>query len=257
MTSESDPEAMSRLEDAKAAIANQAEFEKRFYDLAAGALERAKGGAETVQKASAAIVVLYTGLLGLVYSTDGTAFPLRGLIAPLFLGAAVVLSTFYLAFISRRPGASRDLPVLGTPQVLAEKRLKFFMEYVSEMVSRRTLSLRLAVLCLGVGLVAMTLPFVSSSTFSDAVAAADDQRIEVVWPDAPTGMPDSVAAVLMKAQVDDAVAAAEEKREAHGAVGPGVVESGWFAAITFLLGAAVVGFGAITGTRTPRAERRA
>lgn len=180
------------------------EFEKRMYDMVASAIERAKVGAQTVQAASAAIVTLYAGLLGLVFSADGEALPLRSLIAPIFLAAAVVLSTAYLSFI-RPDSTSIQVPGLGTWRVQALERIEAFASYVRTLVNKRGWALRAGLLSLGVGVVTLILPFVSDGTF-DGSSGGQPADLDALTVDPQ--LPAAVAAVVMKAKIDQAIVAA-------------------------------------------------
>src|SRR5690349_11136386 len=88
---------------ADAEFANLKEMHGHFYTLASASLERSRFAAETIQKASAAIAALYTGVLALVFSVTDNPLPLRGILAPIFLGLAVVLSSMYLTYIVAAP----------------------------------------------------------------------------------------------------------------------------------------------------------
>ncbi|MDJ0350418.1 hypothetical protein [Cryobacterium sp. PH29-G1] len=242
---DSTPDDDRRLEDVKAGIASFTVWESNLYAVTAAALDRAKIGAQTVQTASAAILTIYTGLLGYIVSNSGATFPLRGLVAPLFLGAAVVLSTYYLAFMApREAGTMAGPPVLGTWQVRAVGRINFFGDYIAEFVARRAAALRASVLCLGVGLVTLALPFIGTSTFSDSVHAKNAALVEIQWPSAPAGMSDPLAAILYQAQVDEAVAVADAARSAAVTAPAGLVESWYFVLIVIALGALFVWLGA-------------
>ena len=74
------------LEDAEVAQGR----EQALLDVAKGTLDRARANADLVQKASAALVPLYTGALALAFSVGDHPLPLRGLIPTILLGLAVV-----------------------------------------------------------------------------------------------------------------------------------------------------------------------
>jgi len=102
---------------------NLAKFHDTMTTLAIGSVDRARAGAELVQKASAALVTLYTGVLALVFSVTNNPLPPRGVLAPVFLGLAVVLSTAYIAYLEPTTGYNpAPTPVLG-PEPKALERL--------------------------------------------------------------------------------------------------------------------------------------
>lgn len=76
-----------------AKIALEKSFVDHIFDVAKGSIDRARAGAEKVQTAATAIAGLYTTVLGVSFSVTEKPLPGRGLIAPIFLGAAIVAST--------------------------------------------------------------------------------------------------------------------------------------------------------------------
>lgn len=198
-------ERTTRLKDYDANIASMQSMHEHLYAVAAASPERARSAAETVQKASAAIAGLYTGVLALIFSVSGTQLPLRGIMAPLFLGLAVVLSTAYLAYFTRKE--DRDFPELATGgayEPMAYKRIRSFIEITSLMAQRRSWMLRGAVLSLGIGLAAIALPFLSGPAL--AFTTESEKRIESVYPwPSPNPQATSTNEVnLFKAQLDEA-----------------------------------------------------
>lgn len=206
-------ERTTRLKDYDANISSMQSMHEHLYAVAAASPERARSAAETVQKASAAIAALYTGVLALIFSVSGNQLPLRGITAPLFLGLAVVLSTAYLAYITRKE--DRDFPELATGgayEPMAYKRLKSFIEITSLMAQRRSWMLRGAVLSLGIGLAAIALPFLSGPAL--AFTTESEEKIEAVYP-WPSPNPEATSTNevnLFKAQLDEAADARAKAR---------------------------------------------
>lgn len=228
------------IENVKAEHASLAAYETQLYSIATGGLERAKNGAATVQAASTAIAALYTGVLGLVFSAQGTAFPLRGLITPLFLGVAVVLSTYYLAFI---------LPtykILVTPPggrttvgLNVRSRVVDVGDVVDRTVRRRSWAIRAGVVALAVGLVGMALPFLSSDSLSPPETSTTDASID--WPTPPpvdTSSPGEVelGKILYQGQIDHFRAHLDDKPPATN----GYIENPDFFWWALIYGAAAV-----------------
>jgi hypothetical protein len=134
-------------------------FAETYRDIAKGAIQRARDGADAVMKASAAVATVYTGVLGFVFAADGKPLPTRGIVAPLFLGAAVVLATAYLAFL-RADSGTVDKPgarALEQKVVLWGNALA---QIARSIAYRRAFTMRAAVLALGVGLACLPLPFI-------------------------------------------------------------------------------------------------
>lgn len=134
-------------------------FHAAARKLAAGSVERGIAGAQTLQKASAAIAALYTAVLGLSFSVSSHPLPLRGVLAPFFLGLAVVLSTAYTAYI----GPSQATVAAPAPGDALEarllERLRTFTALTSAMAERRSRLMRSGVVALGLGLVLLPAPF--------------------------------------------------------------------------------------------------
>jgi hypothetical protein len=180
-----DPVPPEALEETKTDNASLAAFEAQMYGVAVGGLDRAKNGATVVQTASTAIAALFTGVLGFVFSAQGTTFPLRGLITPLFLGVAVVLSTFYLAFITPAYTVLRTWPGAKSLGENVQDRIDFIGDYVERVIRRRSWALRAAVVALAVGLVGMALPFISGSSSEPAqptMASVSSAPEPTGWP---------------------------------------------------------------------------
>lgn len=223
-------------DDLKADYASMAAWEGRVYDIAIAGLERAKTAASTVQGASAAIAALYTGALGLVFSVTSSTFPIRGLLSPLFLGIAVVLSTAYLAFLTPAT-KDRVVPPGGqvTASVNAWTRVNDIGERVDKITQRRAWAMRAAVIALGVGLVCMPAPFLSTASFEKT--PEPPVPAQPSWPAYPTvdsterGSVD-FGKILYQAQVNEFQAHLDDKAAPH----KGFVESIWFVVVVLFVG---------------------
>lgn len=213
-------------------LANLQTFYEGLSTLAIGSVERTVAGAEVVQKASAAIVTLYTGLLGFVFVASDNPLPARGVLAPIFLGLAVVLSTAYLAYVGvAKESTPSPLPAQGVePKVLA--RLNATVAAASKVATRRSYLLRSSVIALGVGLVYIALPFLSiGAPPSPGTPGAAPST--AAWPTPSTGIPDALNEIVYEAQVAE-VAKAREAANAAAAKSPPVDDTG----ALFLLGLA-------------------
>lgn len=196
---------------ANADAANLKEMHDRYYSLALGSLERSKFAGESIQKASAAIATLYTGVLALVFSVTDNPLPLRGIIAPLFLGLAVVLSTVYLTYLVNPP---RIDPGWNLQSAAREKkayaRLNTFIEATSTIVKRQIELLGCALAALFVGLAAIPLPFLGVPQLFVEARVDSETGPTTDWPKldpAAAGLPPQLSVELYRQQVAEAAAA--------------------------------------------------
>lgn len=158
-------------------------FGEAYREIAQGSIDRARAGADAVVKASAAIVTLYTAILGLAFAADSRPLPAQGVVAPLFLGAGVVLSTAYLALLKAEGG---DEVAVAPQQTQAEQMAVFggaLAELTSGIALKHAALLRASVLSLGVGLACLPLAFLDIGTHPASEPASVEQ---MDWPD-PAG----------------------------------------------------------------------
>ena len=181
--------------------ANMAAFHEKVAALALAAVERSRAGAETVQRAAAAIATLYAASLGVAFSVAARPLPLRGILAPLFLGIAIVLASAYLAYIGPTDHDAVPAPAGGAaPEPRALERTRTLLSLVETVVDRRSPWLRASVVALGCGVLALPAPFLSAGTGEPAVASAPD------WPTVPERT-DKFGEILYQAEVTEVAAA--------------------------------------------------
>lgn len=198
---ESDSFRAAAVAERTADLANLSMFFDSMSTLAVGAVERGRTGAEVVQKASAAIVTLYTGILALVFAAGDNPLPTRGVLAPIFLGLAVVLSTAYLGYVSPSRDVAPAPAVVAGVESKTYARLNTTTSISSIIATRRSYLLRAGVLALGVGLVFIVLPFVNlrGATPANAAVAVSTPA----WPAPPSGPSTALNSIVYKAQVDE------------------------------------------------------
>jgi hypothetical protein len=179
-------------------LAIEQEYFKSVLEVAKGSLERTRISAETVQKAAGAVVTIYTGILALAFSVSERPLPPRALYAALLLGIAIVLSTGFLAYLP-------DSRLLDTEDAEAEAResspealSNIFIKWSRRSALDRAPWLRASVLALGMALVFLPAPFISSSP-SNATS-------DVAWPtpDPAAGTTPKLQEILYSAQVEEA-----------------------------------------------------
>lgn len=181
-----------------AELASKAAYEQALLDVAKGTLDRARANADLVQKASAALVPLYTGALALVFSVTDHPLPLRGLIPTIFLGLAVVASTIYLAYVTdpRSVEGPRPTSVL---REMARRRVAAFIIWTRSAAFARAYWLRVSVLALAASLAFLPAPFLGSNANAKATAI----QPATPWPpDVPTEN-NELTRILFQAQVNE------------------------------------------------------
>lgn len=142
---------------------NKAVHDARL-EVAKAAIDRGLSGAEFVRNAAAAIVTLYTGLLGITYATGEHAvtLPARGLAPAVLLGLALACATAYAALLNQTPAATAPKPHsdLATFQ---ERRLNVFIGWASDIAVGRAHFLHASVFALFFGILLLPVAFVDIS----------------------------------------------------------------------------------------------
>jgi hypothetical protein len=155
---------------------SEAELNKSIHDarleVAKAAIERGQSGAEFVRNAAAAIVTLYTGILGLAFAATDPAKPLppRGVAAAVFLGLALAFASAYAALLTSTPAAKAPTPHAQL-EVFQERRLNAFVDWVSAIAFGRLYFLHASVLALGAGVLFLPAPFLAVSDCAVVVVA--------------------------------------------------------------------------------------
>lgn len=163
-------------------------YHQTLAEVSKGSIDRARDGAKYVQTAATAIAALYTGALGLVFSVTDNPLPLRGVLAPVFLGLSIALATAYLAFITRPPAVPLELDG-RSPVQYQYARTAHLTRWIAATVRNRRWAIRASVVSLAFGVAFMAAPFVASGGASAV-------------PDAPTAPP--VPAAVAPIIEDDA-----------------------------------------------------
>jgi hypothetical protein len=187
--------------DDDARLALQKAFVDGVIDVAKGSIDRARAGAELVQKGAAAVVTIYTAVLGVSFSVAERPLPSRGVIAPVLLGVAVVLSTVYLAYQSKPDDDVDELDEEPSSHATALEVARRYVMWTRSGASQRRYWLRASVVSLGLALVFLPAPFVTfKSSDANAVAAT-----KTAWPSQPTEVQDpALQRILYAAQVKEA-----------------------------------------------------
>lgn len=202
---------------------SHAAVEAAQIDVLKSSVERARDSGKTIQTAATGIATLYTGAAALVFSvSDKKPLPLRGILPVLFLGAAIIFATVYLAWLGP---ASRvgPFPVTNDATGLRIERVKWFNNWVSLSILKKAWALRLATLYLAAGLVFLPVAFVAvdpTATESTETVASGGSKTLPSWPDRPS-VDDGINRILFKAQVSEVATARQEAAKADTGVGRG------------------------------------
>ena len=152
-----------------------------LVEVAKGSIERARAGADVVQKAAAAIAGVYTTVLGVAFSVTENPFPSRGLTPLILLGLAIVLSTAYLAYLSRGRKSAGGFTPSGYPRENMILRVNAFVGWTRAIVRRRSYLLQASVVALALALPFLGAPFISIGKIE--TSAPTPMLAE--WPDPP------------------------------------------------------------------------
>lgn len=237
----------------------QAAYEAVMLGLATGSIDRAKNSVTVVQATSSAVLAIYTGMLGFVYSATTQALPFVAIVTPIFLGAAIVLAAYYTSFMSpqlaTRAYADAAPPTIdsGSPDNQLVGRISAVVAYVTRLVRKRAWALRAAVVSLAVGLVAVTLPFVEPPRASAPEAT---NWVAVALPtEVPSAVAPDLRAAYFAAQIADAQAAADaQRKDTSPPVANPLDQYTWW---IILGGAALVLLAALPGLIVSAKDRRA
>lgn len=160
----------------KSAQATEDELAKAVHaarlEIGKTAIDRGIGAAEFIRNAAAAIVTLYTGVLGVAFATgeDSTPLPARGIVPAVFLGLAITCAAGYVALLAKADQTSAPKPHSSLP-IFQERRLNAFIEWTSKIALDRVRFLHSAVLSLGLGVLLLPVAFVDISDLVAGIVA--------------------------------------------------------------------------------------
>jgi hypothetical protein len=226
-----DQEIARQKAEQDADLATEQEYYKAVLEVGKGAIERARASAETVQKAAAAIVTLYTGVLVLAFSASETPLPGKALFAAVLFGLAILLSTAFLAYLPEPQTEDEPRPEAGKEVQLGERLTNMFVAWTRNAALQRAHILRASVVALAAAVIMMPAPFV---TVGDKTQA---EKPDIAWPkpDPSAGNSVQLQKVLYSAQVQEAA----EQRKAPIAAGDNK-EGFWWGVFAIALLAIVV-----------------
>jgi hypothetical protein len=190
---------INRASAEKAAdVALNQSFFQGILDVAKASIDRARASADFVQKAAAAIGTIYATILGVSFSVANRPFPSRGLPAAIFLGVAIVCSTYFLAWLDPAEQKRQDEILDDAPPgtSLGWRRVRFYVRWNRHAARERAKWLRASVVALAAAIVLLPAAFVPLGR----VSAPTPPK----WPKAATAaptQPTALRAILYQAQV--------------------------------------------------------
>lgn len=190
----------ARLKDDDGEVEGRGKYYDALFEVGKGSIDRRRSGASTVQTAAAAIATLYTGVLAVSFSVADHPLPPRGLISPFFLGLAIVLSTFFLAYVSQS-GVSEGATTAPDTEERELKRINAFLDWVKAAGTANRWAVNAGVVALGVGLVFLPAAFITL----DPQPSSDLAK----WPKPPVVLDEHqvpLQQVILQAQVDEVTA---------------------------------------------------
>lgn len=173
-------------------------------------LDRAHNAADVVQKASAAIVTLYVGILSATFAATSKPMPFDGVFAAILLGLAVALSTAFIAYLPSKTIKSKAAAEITNADDVAND----FVAWMREAASKRAYFLRASVLALGCAMFFLPAAFVGAADVpwithpaKSATLAAEVPK-GPVWPaldSSAASLPVPLQKVVYQAQVNEIV----------------------------------------------------
>jgi hypothetical protein len=152
-----------------------------YIDVTKGSLDRSVSRAQFLTATIGAVSTAYTAFLGVRFAVaSNKPAPARGLVPVVFLGLALALAALYVAFLSRRAARRRLLPT-GIGGVVAEERLKIFMEWTFAGVAARAWALRTGIVAFAVGIAELPLPFISIPSTTENVVVVVGAAVVLAW----------------------------------------------------------------------------
>jgi hypothetical protein len=222
---------------ADADIAQNADFQKALIEIAKGVLDRARTGADTVQKTAGTIGTLYAAVLAVSFSVADRPLPARGVLPAFFLGIALVLAASYLAFLNRKDPQGGVRTSGRWPGGLDGQfqRVTFLLAWSRVSARRRAPLMQSALVALGIGVILLPIAFVSVPA---SLVRASPSTVAVTptpWPSPPVGMSEDLGTVLYGAQVKEV---ADQRAQVLAAKTP--VDDGPFILVVALIGLLLV-----------------
>lgn len=208
---EADAASIQAMEDA--ANASVAAFHDALLEVSKAAIERARAGAETVQKSAGAIGGLYTGLLATAFSVAERPLPPRGLVPAILLGWAIAWSTAYLAYLSRPKPVRQPRPTTDF-ETGAMRRSIAFIRWTRSGAMNRKYALHVSVVALAFGVALLPAPFVDFGSAGGTNAA--EVASEPGWPAAPTAGDAKLNEIRYQAEVEEVAALRAEEEPVAG-----------------------------------------
>src|SRR5207248_73267 len=94
-----------------------------------------------VRVGAGAVVSLYTGVIGATFAVTKSSLPSRALVPGVFLGAAIVFATGYVAFATRPRPTPESAPTTDLIE-RERRRVNAFVDWMNEIVGRRVYALQ-------------------------------------------------------------------------------------------------------------------
>jgi hypothetical protein len=134
-----------------------------YIEVAKGLQTRAVTLADFVQKVAAAISSLYLGVVALSYGLAAGAekLPASGIVPTVFLGFALFLATYYLAFITKPKPVVEQAPGSGDFAAVQKARRDNLIVWARNGLLQRRYALQASVISLGFGVLALPLPYLA------------------------------------------------------------------------------------------------
>jgi hypothetical protein len=134
-----------------------------YIEVAKGSIDRSIQRADFLEKVSAAIASVYTGVLALSFAVDkGTPLAVTGIIPAIFFGFSFFLSAVYISFVTQTPDVKMEKSD-GTLTGSVESQRKSFILWNKATVMRRISFMQASIVSLGVGILLLPIPYLHFS----------------------------------------------------------------------------------------------
>jgi hypothetical protein len=192
-----DAEIARTAAEKNADLALEKAYVEAVFAAASASTARIRASGETVEKAAAAIVTLYTAILAVAFSVTENPLPFRAMFPAVLLGLALVLSVAFVAYIPKGPAPGRPEGDVGSGDLAND-----FVDWTELAALKRAYWLRASVLALGFSLFFLPAPFVGEIGMPGEVDLPLIGTVDIPWVEDERGEAVQLSGKTAEATVD-------------------------------------------------------